>query len=71
MAANSVPDRICTVCNIEGLRVPARYVVRAADGCEWFQCVECVKLDAVHATDRDSVTVVGLYEWFRARGLLR
>ena len=50
--------------------MPARYVVRAADGCEWFECVECVKLDAVHATDRETVTVVGLYEWFRARGLL-
>lgn len=71
MAANSVPDRICTVCQIDHeRRVPARYVVRGADGCEWFQCVECVKLDAVHATDRETVTVVGLYEWFRARGLL-
>jgi len=71
MAAGKVPERICSVCRLgDGPLVPARYVVRAPDGAEWFECVECMKLDAVHGHAGQVVTVVGLYEWFRRNGLL-
>jgi hypothetical protein len=69
MVTCKAPPRFCSICRIgDGPLVPAAYVVRAPDGCEWFECVECVKLDR-ESGQETTVTVVGLYEWFRARGL--
>jgi len=73
MPAGSFPPRFCSICRIgDGPLVPAAYVVRTSDGCEWLECVECLKCDRESGNEADgSVEVVGVYEWFRVRGLLR
>jgi hypothetical protein len=71
MPSGRPPPRFCSLCRLgDGPLVPAAYVVRATDNAEWFECLECVKIDREYGNIDRSVTVVGLYEWFRARGLL-
>jgi hypothetical protein len=72
MPTGVVPPRICSICHIgDGALVPAAYVVRAPDGCEWLECVDCVKRHRELIGEHYGFAVVGLYEWFRVRGLLR
>jgi len=59
-----VPPRVCTVCRLKGVRVPATLVAAAADGLEWFECDVHGETD--HCARR--VATVPIAEWFK-RGL--
>jgi hypothetical protein len=61
--------RYCTVCNANGKpgQVRARFVARAADGAEWYECGAHGETDNVLGTLRVKLTPIG--KWFKAGGL--
>ena len=59
--------RNCTCCLPSGKRVRARFVARAADGFEWFECGEHAETENVAGVLRASLTPLGA--WFHAHGL--
>jgi hypothetical protein len=60
-------ERNCTVCLPSGKRVRARFVARAADGLEWYECGEHAATENVAGVLRVALTPIGA--WFHANGL--